>query len=49
MNLKHRADEILGIQKEAIQKLEITDSWVKSIEIIKSVAENDGRIVSQKS
>ncbi|MHA1111450.1 MAG: SIS domain-containing protein [Promethearchaeota archaeon] len=46
MNLKHRADEILGIQKEAIQKLQTEDSWVKSIELIKSVAENKGRIVT---
>ena len=46
MNLKHRADEILGIQKDAIQKLQTEDSWVKSIELIKSVAENKGRIIT---
>ena len=46
MNLKHRADEILEIQKEAIQNLKTKDSWLKSIELIKSVAENHGRIVT---
>lgn len=46
MNLKDRAEQILGIQKDAIQKLEIMDSWIKSIEIFKSVAENNGRIVT---
>ena len=46
MNLKERSDEILGIQKDAIQKLETTDSWLKSIELIKSVAQSNGRIVT---
>ncbi len=46
MNLKHRADEILRIQKEAIQNLETTDSWIKTIEFIKSIAENNGRIIT---
>jgi len=46
MNLKHRAEEILGIQKEAIQNLETSNSWLKSIELIKSVAENRGRIIT---
>ena len=46
MNLKHRAGEILEIQKEAIMKLETTGSWIKSIELIKSVMKNNGRIAT---
>ncbi len=46
MNLKQRADEILGIQKDAIRKLVTNDSWLKSIQLIKSVAENHQRIIT---
>jgi len=46
MNLKDRADEVLTIQKDAIQKLETTASWIKSIELIGSVTKNYGRIIT---
>jgi arabinose-5-phosphate isomerase len=46
MNLKDRADKILGIQKDAIRKLVSTDSWLKAIELIKSVSETHARVVA---
>jgi arabinose-5-phosphate isomerase len=46
MNLKERAEKILGIQKEFIEKIEIDDSWVTSITLIKSVAQKNGGIIT---
>jgi arabinose-5-phosphate isomerase len=46
MNLKERSEKILGIQKDFIRKLEIDDSWITSVKLIKSVAEKNGRIIT---
>ncbi len=46
MNLKHRADEILGIQKKAVQNLQSSDQWLTAIELIYSKAKALGRIVT---
>ncbi|MBN2155573.1 MAG: SIS domain-containing protein [Candidatus Lokiarchaeota archaeon] len=46
MNLKHRAEEILAIQQDAIANLKIDESWSKCIEFITLTAKKHEKIIT---